>query len=644
MRTKSFFLLSIFACLLAIPGVYAQRDADVTVSYQQDIENILLDPLSGQIIVKELDKVSCYNPETNKTEWEVTKAEIGEASLITNAQNTLDALASPDLLKILESRESVELIPESPFVIVTLADKDAIINISNGKIVFNSAKTDYRITRTEFLFEENALLFIATDGKVFNCIWYDLVEGKEKWITKLSDVASFAAQFAASFALKGTSVDKVMVTNDEIYTSINGNLYKLAKTDGTISWATDYKINQFFLSQSAKSLIIIKNSGKIFSSKKILNILNASDGSTIWKDDLTTKSISYIEDWADKILIAHNSGFNFFNYADGKKIWKKDAKGSDIKRVIAIDKDYLYITGKEMNLIDQDGQNKWKKTIEISDDEEDAVYFLDKVENNRVFYLTATYGNMVDYSSGKKIWKKNIQFDKDKPLLYAQDEKTGSFLVYNEKKIYKFNPNATDKPEPVAKLKEIKEDKTISGIELFDWGICLTGQSDVIGVTFDGNTLYHNIYKEPGGTGRKLMKVSGKVAAYGLKGASEVSKAEIDVYSVDENGKATYIGTLKFNDKIKKAGRVADASSTAISSTLLSRVSDRFNALKQNANYAFVLDKGDESPVLIKVKKADGTEVDKIAIDNKKPIYEVDPVTDNIYYVSGKDLKIFSKK
>ncbi|MDR3246185.1 MAG: PQQ-like beta-propeller repeat protein, partial [Prevotellaceae bacterium] len=242
MRTKS--LLLSFACLLAIPGVYAQRDADVTVAYQQDIENILLDPLSGQIIVKEKDKVSCYNPETNKTEWEVTKAEIGEASSITNAQNTLDALASPDLLKIFETNESVELIPNSPFVRVILADKDAIISIADGKIVFNSAKTNYRITRTEFLFEENALLFIATDGKVFNCVWYDLNEGKEKWIAKLSDVAGFASQFAASFLQKESAVDKVAIAKDAIYTSINGNLYKLAKADGTINWATDFKINQ----------------------------------------------------------------------------------------------------------------------------------------------------------------------------------------------------------------------------------------------------------------------------------------------------------------------------------------------------------------------------------------------------------------
>ena len=185
----------------------------------------------------------------------------------------------------------------------------------------------------------------------------------------------------------------------------------------------------------------------------------------------------------------------------------------------------------------------------------------------------------------------------------------------------------------------------MSGIELFDWGICLTGQSDVIGVGFDGNVRYHNTYKEPGGGSRKLLKTSGKVVAIGLGTASAISQAEVVCYMRDENGNEVEVGRGKlFNEKTQRQGEIAGQAAGAVKNTLLSRVSDRFNALKQNAEYAFVLNKGENGPVLVKVKKSDGTEIDKIDIDNNKPIYEVDPVTNSIFYAVNNELRIFNKK
>lgn len=646
---RSVLLLAMCALLTTLG--YAQRKADLVISYEQNIENIVLDPL-GNLVVKEKDRISCYNPETNRREWEVSKESLGKISAVSQAQGALDALASSDLLALFESGESIELISGSPFVRVVLDDKDVIINGVDGKVVFNSSAVGYRIIRSELMLEEGAFLFIATDGKMFNAVWYDLKEGKDKWSSPLATVESLAAQLKSAltsvFSMKDNSTeDKLEVGSEAIYTSISGYLYKLNKTDGKIEWKSDFKINKFFLSQSEKDIIIIKNAGNILSAKQALNILQASNGSPIWKSDISTKYVSYLEDWSDRILVAHSGGFNFYNYSDGKKVWKKDARGNNIKRVIAIDNDYLYITGKEMNLIDREGQNKWKKPIEISDKDDDVVYFLDKVENNRVFYLTDSYGNMVDYQSGKKIWKKNIEFSRDKPLLYAQDEKTGAFLVYNDKKIYQFNPNALDKPEPIAKLKAIKEDKSMSGIELFDWGICLSGQSDVLGVTFDGKTRYHNTYKEPGGGKRKTLNTLGKVASISGQVAEGISQSEVVFYSRNEKGELVEAGRGNlFNDKTRKKGQMAGQGSEMINSTLLSRVSKRFNALKENSDYAFVLAKNEKggNPLLIKVKKEDGTEVDRIEIENNNPIYGVDGVNDNVYYVSKNELRIFSKK
>ena len=84
-----------------------------------------------------------------------------------------------------------------------------------------------------------------------------------------------------------------------------------------------------------------------------------------------------------------------------------------------------------------------------------------------------------------------------------------------------------------------------------------------------------------------------------------------------------------------------DGYSDIINKNLLSVVNKRFNGLKQSNNYAFILSKGETGPELVKIRKKDGVEVAKINLDSNKPIYEIDAVTDNIYYASDKDLKIY---
>ncbi|MDR1091733.1 MAG: hypothetical protein LBL79_11705 [Prevotella sp.] len=630
MKTK-FVFITAMACISMT--VAAQRQADAVIPFPQDIRQIVINPVNGHVIVKEKDAVSSENTETNTVEWTIKKEDIVKISSVEKAQKVLDALSSASSLTAsMQTSDVVEMVPNSPYIRCVIENRDIIINSLSGKVVFNSGDNDYRIMESRFLPEADEFLLLVSDGKVISYVLWNLQDGVAGWKTDLGEVESLMNMFKSLFK-NDASVDKTEVSGNAIYASLKGILYKLDRASGKVIWQAKDKINSFYPTQSGENLVIIKNSGGLLSSKQALNIWRTSDGMPVWKDDITTKYILYLEDWSDKLLVAYTNGFNFYSYADGKKLWKKDPKGSDIKQVIPIGRDYLYIADKEMNLINGEGINLWKKTIEISDNSEDAVHFLGKVENNRVFYLTSTYGNMVDYASGKKIWKKNIEFDKKRPLLYAQDDRTKAFLVYNDKKIYKFDPNASDKPEPVAKLKEIKDDKTMSGIELFDWGISLTGQSEVIGVSFDGTTRYHNTYKEPGATGRKLMGLAGST----LKTAKSVSQSQIIFQSVNERGERVETGRA---DLFNKNTQTAGAASGEIGAFLAAKAK-RFNALKQNEEFAFVLNKSDNGIELVKVRKEDGKEVDRISLDNNQPVYDVDPVNGAIYYAYKNELRIF---
>jgi len=83
-----------------------------------------------------------------------------------------------------------------------------------------------------------------------------------------------------------------------------------------------------------------------------------------------------------------------------------------------------------------------------------------------------------------------------------------------------------------------------------------------------------------------------------------------------------------------------------LTGNIIGRVNSRFKALKQNNDFAYIFARGesDQTNHIVKVSKATGEEVDKIAVENSKPIYEIDYLTDNLYYVYQNELKVFSKK
>lgn len=643
------------AIILFSSSIFSQRKPDYVVTYEKDIESILVNPFTGSVIVKDRDAISSYNPETNETEWVVTDKEVSNGNALANTQKVLDNVQNADFVSLLEkTKDEVNFVSDSHYISLIIDGKSVILNSLTGEVVYNSSMYGTQILTSDYLRDENALLLMVINESNYSCVYYDLENSTQKWISPMAPVESFFSSLKSlvSFKTENVAKDMTLTTEKDIYATIGSTLYKMNKADGKIVWKTDYLISQFALNRAQTHVITIRNTGNILRSRTALNLLDAETGQKVWKDDISTKYLTYLEDNGDKILVAHAGGFNFFNYKDGKKVWKKDAKGNKIKQVIAIGQDYLYVADKEMNLIDKDGKNKWKKFIQICDKDEDEVYHLNLIDNNRVFFLTDAYGNMVDYTSGKKVWKKDVKFNRDRPLLFDYDAAQNVYLAYNDKKVYKFDPNGKDekKNEPFAKLKKINDDKSMEGLDLFDWGIALVGQSDVVGVTFDGETRYHNTYKEPGGGQRKVLKGSSAVAmgVLGVKSSVKRGFADAEIVTRDENGNIVDKRNAFSEESRARMHKSADKSDRAagmIGANIASRVQDRFNALKHNAEYAFVFNKAKEGGAeLVKVRKSDGEEIDRIAIDGTKPIYEVDEFNDNLYFAKGKELRVYNKK
>jgi len=128
---------------------------------------------------------------------------------------------------------------------------------------------------------------------------------------------------------------------------------------------------------------------------------------------------------------------------------------------------------------------------------------------------------------------------------------------------------------------------------------------------------------------------------------SMISNTTYTVSYRDKNGNVVEQTNYVFSEEDRAKAQKTQASQQSvmsdIDSGLMPQVKERFNALKQTAEYAYVFARGTEGETtqIVKVRKKDGKEVDKIAISNNKPLYEIDPVTGSIYYVYNNELRTF---
>lgn len=629
---KKLFLITL--TFLTVFTSFSQREADNTLSFDSNVNDLIIVPFNGIVAISDGENLNGYDPSSDEKIWSTPIPKKSAASFIANTD-----LSPTAILSMNKKGSGFDVIPDTPFLQKFFDNRLYVINSFNGEFIFQSDDTDIFFFQSEYLFDEDALLLRGMKDKSLVITKYDLKAKKYIWETAVSD--SFGNVLTKLSSVMGDdptgNTDKMELIQDKIFILAKSKFYTLDNESGSLLWKSeDVDYINFNANQDA-SYVLLNESKGIFAGKSLLYLKNAKDGTSVWKDPIKTKRLVLFEDWKDKMLLAHYKGFNFFNYKTGEKVWDKDPKGKNIKSVIPQGTDFLYVYDNEMMLIDKEGQKKWKKDVKICDDEEDPIFFLEKTKNGKVLYVTATYANLVDYSTGQKIWKGNLKLNEKRPTVAKFDENSGDFVIYNDEKLYRFNENTTTKPSPYAKLK-LKNEKLITSMEIFENNVSISGQSEVVGVKNDGSIAFHNKYSQPGEFGRKFIKgalsVTNTVAA--------IATTNIEVYQVtrDENGNevSTKVGEIGFDEKTRKIG----AAGYMAGSIGKEFVKKRFNALKETDKYAILFAKGENNEkLLIRVDKETGKELDKIVVENNKPVYDYDSVTKDLFYSKGKIVKVF---
>ncbi|WP_417785424.1 PQQ-binding-like beta-propeller repeat protein [Tenacibaculum sp.] len=614
-------------------AAFSQRDASKTLNFESKVKDLLVVPFNGISVISEGDNVHGYDPTKEEIIWSTKKQKNNSVVLDVSS---MDGDINVDVLgSLFPGEREFAYIEDTPFIQLFHSNKLYVYNSFNGELIFNPPSLE-RYFQSKYLFDENALLLYGISENKLIVAKYLLSDKEFAWKTAVSD--QFFEFFNSLLKLSGTVFkDKFTYTKDKVFALIKTKFYTLDKSTGKLLWKSEEKnILDYKNSLDGNKLITIKKKG-FLGFKNEIELYDVPTGNKIWKKPLSTKFLILFEDWQDKMLLAHYKGFNFYDYNTGKKLWKKDPKGKGIKSVIPIDGDFLYVYDDEMMLINKDGKKLWRGDVTISDNDDDPIFFLEKTNNNRILYVTSTYANMVDYKTGKKVWSKNLKLNEKRPTFADYDAKSGNFIVFNDEELYKFNENSTKRPKPFSKLK-LKSEKTISSMILFPNNISISGQSEVVGVDFNGKLLFHKKYSQPGELGRKIFKGLSQAAQV----ASAAATAEVTVTTEYKDSKGNSVKNSNtsalFGERTKAIGESGYIAAGVTGSFL----NDRFNAMQETNKYALIFAKGENnSKLLVKVNKETGKEIDKIVLENNKPVYDVDFATDMIYYSRKNQVKIF---
>ncbi len=630
---KTFGKFGVLLCIWLLSFVaHAQRNADVVIDFETDVQDLIVVPFNGLVLISDNQYIYGYQgDQTEKPLWkvEIPKRDAGKVAVDFLADgNTLNSLWG---LNKNANGPDFSVIPNTPLIQKFFDKRLYVINSFNGEMVFDSEGNTF-FYQSEYLADEAALLLRGVRGNNLVIAKYDIKGKKYLWDTVVSKQFSSMFNKAFQHVTKVESANEMKYSKDFITLQVNSNLYVLDKQKGDVLWKDEtLKFTSFIILENAKLLSVADESG-MMKWRYDIYLRDLKSGKDIWKEPIRTKKIVLLEDWEDRLLVAEKKSFNFYDYKTGKKVWKKSPKGKGIKSVISIDQDFLYAYDEEMMLVDKNGKKKWRKEVKVCDDKEDPIYFLEKTNNGRVLFVTSKFANLVDYKSGKKIWKKNIKLNEKRPIFAKFDQLSGDFVIYNDEKLYRFNEGTGKRPKPYAKVR-LAEEKLLTGIDIFPSVVTIIGQSDVVGVDNNGEVKFQNKYSQPGEFKRKSLK-------FGLgflSDASSVASAEI---SVSSGGQKVYKGNAFDND-------VAAMGSAGLMTTGFAGqfVKDRFDALQQTDTYALLFAKSDSGgKMLVKIDKTTGKEVDKVELESDKPVYDYDSVSKNIYYSVGNQVRIFNGK
>ena len=617
-------------------GLFAQRQASWELDMKSEIKELVIDPLTGIVIVESQAALQAVSPADKKVIWTHEKSELNLTQAAIDVTAGMSTEVSLDVAKTFSKNLDIELIPNTNLFFLLKGHEFFILDIQTGEIKFNSVEKKLDLVEKYYMPQDNLIIAIVRKGIDYMLVAYDTQTLAVRWEKKLDK-----SIFSFELSFKGDEGDNAALSDKEgnYFLSFNRTLYKVDKNNGDILWKFGTRVNKFDYTPEKDVLIVYEAESAAKTAMRMmflslkkkgdLYVVDNQNGQAKF-DKMNVDNFKYAEDFGTDMLIVSGKRFNRYSYDTGEKIWEKSPKGNNFSGIVKTkDGNYVYTADDEIMCIDKNGEKVWKKFVKITNEKESETLILEETDKGNIVYITETQANTVNLATGEKNWKRDLKlkFDEKRPTLAVKDPKTNNYYIYNDEKFYTFNEQTPDRPDEFSEVK-IKKEKEVQEMFNIEDKLVVTGIGEIMGLDKTGKEIYHHYYSEPGGFGRGFARTALWM------GEAYTGTLGNSTYSVN-NGPEQ--GLFVKSDRMRR--NYSDASS--IMGDVRRSMKKRFDGSKNMDNYSYFFAKEEDKKVLVKVDRATGEEVDRVQFFNNRPKYDIDVVTNSIFYAKDNLLRVY---
>lgn len=623
----------------------------VQISFCQEVINTktkikgkVLNSNTGILLVKTKKQISAINPENQKVIWK-----------------------NNELKKV-----NLESYKEIPFTPIVIFEKDPLIsskllsnalgtkgvsrillNVINGKILFNSEEEEFKaVNKTLLIPEQNGILVDGIKKKKIVLALYNYKSGELIWENDLTKGGFFTAVKEAFLDPENIMLDK----QGDIYWLKNKQLLKIDKITGRIVF--QQKDVQTITMNATKEVLFVftdKIALKKLNEETVILAYGTNTMNSLWKEPI--KVFGNIRNAVvenEKMVVITSKGFNVIEKS-GKKKWEKPELLPLIKKVVPTEKGYLVVQQKELNLIDNKGKKAWEKSVKISlIPNENPIHLF--TEGEKLMYITPSKVNVINLLTGKALGKeielneqgfitRNLKLKKHFFRVWY-DKKNKQFPVYNDDDLYLFNiEKPLAKPSYVFKFKG-----EIPDLDIREKGYFVHHNNKYYLFNTGGSLIYKKEF--PSNNHRSFFdKAFGFVedglgvytAALGFAG-SQINQTFKNVLitkdlgflsNVASNAYGTYQSYQGSLSKLTKMNEV-DFNSGLI------QVFNRYKKGQENKNSVLVtvVDDKDESSKIIRLSIDNGEESLVKELKENQDDFIVDKIENTIYFFTKRSITV----
>ena len=324
----------------------------------------------------------------------------------------------------------------------------AIVDVTTGKIIFNSSEQGFQaVFNTLLLPEQKAVLVDGKTDEGFGIGLFDFESGNRIWMTNVTSDFFTRAKGAI------LNEEKVVLDADQnIFWLKNRNLLKIDSKTGAVEYERK-GITSILFNGEGNRLYVSSNyiSSKKLNQETAIYAMDPKTMDSLWSRPPVRVVGNIMETTLDKgqLVVVTSKGFTIINAENGKKKWDRSDPLPLIKKIVPTTDSYLVVQENLLTRIDQFGHVAWDAPLKITySDDENPVHIFD--DDPYALFITPSRANRVQIESGKKIWEEDLAlFDADfinrnlkLELPYHRvwfNPETGQFPVYSENSFYLFN-------------------------------------------------------------------------------------------------------------------------------------------------------------------------------------------------------------